>query len=95
MNPHALVILSLAFAGSALRPAAADSASPAVAAPATVATFECIGLYWSAPEARECSVQFRRAGTEPWRGTLPLVYDARDHEYRCSIVGLEIGRAHV
>jgi hypothetical protein len=36
----------------------------------------------------ECTVQFRRAGTEPWQPALNLVYDPRDLEYRGSIVGL-------
>ena len=59
--------------------------------PTSIATYECIGLYWSAPEALqagECTVQFRREGGDSWVAGLPLVYDARDREFRGSIVGL-------
>ena len=60
----------------------------AESAPSAIATYECIGLYWSGLDARECTVRFRREGADAWRGALPLVYDARDHEFRGSIVGL-------
>ncbi|MBI5768948.1 MAG: right-handed parallel beta-helix repeat-containing protein [Verrucomicrobia bacterium] len=56
--------------------------------PVAVATFECLGLYWKTPEARECTVQYRREGATAWRGALPLVFDARDGEWRGSIVAL-------
>jgi len=82
MNARPILLLSCALAGIVPRLAAADSP------PVAVATYECIGLYWPAPEARECAVQFRREGAEAWRPALPLVYDARDHEFRGSIVGL-------
>lgn len=82
MNPRALRLFLLVAACSALRLAAAETA------PAAVATYECLGLYWSAPEARDCTVQYRREGADAWRAALPLVYDARDHEWRGSLVGL-------
>ena len=89
MNPRALRPILLLAACSALRLAAAETLPTAVAtAPVAIATYECIGLYWPAPEARECAVQFRSQGAAAWRPALPLVYDARDHEFRGSIVGL-------
>ena len=58
-------------------------------APTSVATFECLGLYWSAPKADDCKVQLRIVGSDQWHNALPLVYDTRDNEWRGSIVGLE------
>ena len=54
-----------------------------------VATYECIGLYYQSPERGECQVRFRPSGTATWRAAYSLVYDARDSQYRGSIVGLE------
>lgn len=56
--------------------------------PSAVATFECIGLYWKTGPLPECSVQYRVEGAAAWRKGLPLVYDARDGEFRGSVVGL-------
>jgi hypothetical protein len=62
--------------------------------PAAVATYECVGLYWQAPAARDCTVRFRAAGAEAWQPALPLVFDARDGEWRGSIVGLQPDTAY-
>jgi hypothetical protein len=78
------------------QPMATAQSSPALdrqmtavpSAPSAVATYECLGLYWPSPEARECTVQFRPEGAAAWRAAMPLVYDPRDREYRGSIVGL-------
>ena len=82
MNPRTIRRLCCGVVCLISRLTAAESA------PTAVATFECIGVYWAAPEASECTVQFRREGAEAWRAALPLVYDGRDHEFRGSIVGL-------
>lgn len=61
------------------------------AEPVSVSTFECIGLYWSpenGSENRECRVRYRPAGGTAWRSALPLWFDARDSQYRGSIVNL-------
>lgn len=58
------------------------------AEPTAVTTYECIGVYWTAPAARECAVRYRAEGDANWQAALPLVYDARDGEFRGSIVGL-------
>jgi hypothetical protein len=84
MNPRSLR-LALLFAVGA---GAVPFLRAAEAAPTAVATYECLGLYWASAAPGECAVQFRRAGDGPWRTALPLAYDARDHEYRGSIVGL-------
>jgi hypothetical protein len=69
--------------------------APAVlAAPSAVPTFESIGLYWSPPGAGEghaAKVAFREAGTRKWRPGLDLWFDARDAEYRGSLVELRPG----
>ena len=83
MNPRVLrLILLIAACATSHLVAAGESA------PTAIATYECISVYWASSEARECAVQFRREGADAWRAALPLVYDARDHEYRGSIVGL-------
>ncbi len=64
------------------------------AEPTAVATYECIGVYWTAPAARECTVRYRAEGDANWQVALPLVYDARDGEFRGSIVGLKPATAY-
>jgi hypothetical protein len=64
------------------------------ARPTAVPTFECIGLYYPSPEAGACQVDYRLANEAEWRRALDLVYDARDGEYRGSIVGLQPDAAY-
>jgi hypothetical protein len=67
------------------------------AAPSAVSTFHSIGLYWSPPggsESNAARVEFRPAGGGAWRQGLDLWFDARDGEYRGSLVELEPGTAY-
>ena len=78
--------------------AALSAASAAsAAAPSAVSTFHSIGLYWS-PEGGSGSnaarVQFRPAGSSEWRQGLDLWFDARNNEYRGSLVELEPGTSY-
>jgi hypothetical protein len=76
--------LPLAFLLSAVCASAADPAAFAVP------TFESLGLYYTRPEAKApCTVSFRAAGAGEWRQGYPLVYDAREHQYRGSLVLLQ------
>lgn len=84
MNPRVLSAIVLLGACLTDRLVAAETGT----APTAVATYECLGLYWPSPEARDCTVQFRRDGADAWRAALPLVYDARDREWRGSVIGL-------
>ena len=64
------------------------------AAPSAVSTFHSIGLYWSPDSGAESSparVEFRKAGDAQWRQGLDLWFDARNGEYRGSLVELEPG----
>jgi len=62
----------------------------------TVATFECLGLYYpSATEQGACNVQHRQADENSWREALPLVYDSRERQYRGSLVGLKPDTAYL
>src|SRR5688572_22596507 len=66
----------------------------AAAAPTFVPTFQSIGLYWGpegGSEARAVAVQFREKGNASWREGLPLWFDARNAEYRGSVVELKPG----
>jgi len=67
------------------------------APPSAVSTFHSIGLYWS-PEGGSGSnaarVQFRPAGSSEWRQGLDLWFDARNNEYRGSLVELEPGTSY-
>ena len=54
----------------------------------TVATYECIGIYYKADFSGECQVRYRQKGLDPWRMGLDLVYDARDGEDRGRLVNL-------
>ena len=65
------------------------------AGPRAVSTFESIGLYWNRAAAKEgCAVRYRPAGAAEWRQGYPLVYDAREREYRGSLVGLQPDTAY-
>jgi len=67
------------------------------AAPSAVSTFHSIGLYWSpegGSESNAARVQFRPAGSGEWRQGLDLWFDARNGEYRGSLVELEPGTAY-
>ncbi len=57
--------------------------------PYTVSTFECIGIYYPSEDEGECQVHYREAGEESWKAHLGLWFDARDDEYRGSLVGLK------
>jgi hypothetical protein len=71
--------------GSVFLAAAAPPSGPARA----VATFESIGLYYDREAAPAgCEVRYRTAGAGEWRQGYPLVYDARERQYRGSLVGL-------
>jgi CubicO group peptidase (beta-lactamase class C family) len=62
--------------------------------PSAVPTFECMGLYWKAPDGasdRPCEVNYRASGEPGWRSGLPLWFDARNQEYRGSLVQLRPG----
>jgi hypothetical protein len=91
MLPGVIAALAI-LAGAAAGRASVQPASGAT--PSAIATYECIGLYWKTPEAREGAAEFREQGAATWRRALPLVYDPRDGEYRGSIVGLQPATAY-
>ncbi len=62
--------------------------------PHAVATFECLGLYYTVPASDtpgECAVRYRKSGSDSWRNVIPLFYNVKDSQFRGSIVGLEPG----
>ena len=72
-------------------------ATRAGAAPSSVSTFHSIGLYWAPPggtPANTARVEFRAAGASAWRQGLDLWFDARDSQYRGSLVELTPGTAY-
>jgi hypothetical protein len=72
-------------------------AASLAAAPRAVPTFHSIGLYWSpqgGSEANAARVEFRKSGTSAWRQGLDLWFDARNGEYRGSLVELDPGSAY-
>src|SRR5690349_13181481 len=77
-NPVLWVLFAFAAVASA-----ADNAR-------AVPTFESLGLYYDrAPAADGCRVHYRAAGSADWREGYPLVYDAREKQYRGSLVLLK------
>ncbi len=56
--------------------------------PYAVPTFECAGIYWKTGEDGPCKIRYKENAENAWKEGLGLVYDARDGEYRGSIVGL-------
>jgi hypothetical protein len=59
-----------------------------------VPTFESLGLYYNRTIAKQCTVTYRAAAASEWRDGYPLVYDAREKQYRGSLVGLKPDTAY-
>lgn len=71
------------------------AAAAAAENPRAIATFESLGLYYDRPSpAKACQVRYKAAGAKEWRDGYPLVYDAREHQYRGSLVGLKADTAY-
>jgi hypothetical protein len=86
----AALVLSLAWPGWPASAAADEQ-------PAAVPTFECVGLSWKAPGGaadKTCEARYRAAGADAWKDAMPLWFDARNGEYRGSIVCLQPGTAY-
>jgi len=69
----------------------------AAAAPRAVSTFHSIGIYWSpdgGSESNAARVEFRKNGSSAWRQGLDPWFDARNGEYRGSLVELEPGSSY-
>ncbi len=62
--------------------------------PYAVTTYKCAGLYWRVAESGPAKIRYKEASGNSWKNGLDLVYDARDGEYRGSIVGLEPGKEY-
>ncbi len=65
--------------------------------PTAIPTFESMGIYWSPDDGAEdnrCLVSYSESGTDEWFDGLPLWFDARDGEYRGSIVNLRPGTSY-
>src|SRR5690554_6269602 len=56
--------------------------------PYAVATFECAGIYWKTVEDGFGKIRYKAQDSNSWNEGLDLVYDARDGEYRGSIIKL-------
>ena len=64
----------------------------------TVSTYNSVSVYLSdatAPEDDDARVRYRKLDDRLWRPALPLWYDARDKQYRGSLVGLDEGATYV
>ena len=56
--------------------------------PHIISTYECAGIYWQIQEDGACKIKYKEITDDQWREGLDLVYDAREGEYRGSMVGL-------
>jgi hypothetical protein len=56
--------------------------------PNAVCTYECASVYWKTPENGACKIRYKDAKSNSWKDGFDLVYDARDSEYRGSIINL-------
>jgi hypothetical protein len=74
----------------------AQATFPSGPNPAAVTTYHSIGLYWFNPPnaGGAATVRFKEAGTPTWRDGLELWYDARNTEYRGSLVELKPGTTY-
>lgn len=59
--------------------------------PYAVTTFECAGIYWKLPVSSQCKIRYRELSKGIWAEGLDLEYDAREGEYRGSVIGLKPG----
>jgi hypothetical protein len=57
--------------------------------PYAVATYESAGIYWKSGDAGSCTIRYRETGNAEWKQGLDLWYDARNGEYKGSIIGLQ------
>jgi hypothetical protein len=87
-TPAMRVLFVLLTAGAGLT---AEDAAEFHAVP----TFESVGLYYNRPgNAGVCKVRYRVANGGNWREGYPLVYDARERQYRGSLVQLQPDTAY-
>ncbi len=96
MNRAKNLFFTLALIALALyaitRPAEATPSFSTAAQWNAVTTFESIGLYWTPggiSATQTATVRFREQGTTAWRDGLDLWFDARNTEYRGSLVELK------
>src|SRR5579871_1884218 len=83
VNVVALALLTATLASADTKPAWAEP------------TFESLGLYYNREQAKSpCNVYYRVAGSGDWKQGYPLVYDAREHQYRGSLVLLKPATAY-
>jgi len=92
VRAFALPLLLVALAPVAGATPSFDPAQPWNA----VTTFQSIGLYWKPANGtgQQAAVRFRQAGSTKWREGLDLWYDARNAEYRGSLVELDSGTSY-
>jgi hypothetical protein len=62
--------------------------------PYIIPTYECAGIYWHVQENGACKIKYKEITADQWREGLDLVYDAREGEYRGSMVGLRPNTAY-
>ena len=62
--------------------------------PYIIPTYECAGIYWRVQENGACKLKYKEITDDQWREGLDLVYDAREGEYRGSMVGLRPNTAY-
>jgi len=84
-----LLLLTITLTGLFIAPdvlgqtASVDGLNPVV-----IPTYECAGIYWSIPEEGACKLRYKESNENQWAEGLDLVYDAREGEYRGSMIGL-------
>ncbi len=59
-----------------------------------VPTYECAGIYWKVQEDGSCQLKYKESTEHQWKEGFDLVYDAREGEYRGSIIGLRPNTAY-
>jgi len=96
-DPRVPVVLKPIPPAPAPTPTPTPAPLPSAGGARAVATFECLGLYWTPPAypgPAGAVVQYRKLGDTAWKAALPLWYDARNKECRGSIVNLTSGATY-
>lgn len=88
MNMRSLTLLNVLFVFGVSFPGHGQKPSGKVPNPYAVATYECSSVYWQTPESGVCNVRYKAVNDKIWKKGLDLVYDARQGEYRGSLVNL-------
>ena len=90
------ILVALFFATPAIAqlPLPQPATFPSGPNPATVSTFNSIGIYWHGGGGPGAQVEYKEATSQVWKRGHDLWYDSRNNEHRGSLVELKAGMTY-